>query len=135
MKNYKKYQMLFTISFVYIIVFMFFISYLYNNSYVKYTKINGIYILDDIIEIVVDKKSLLNLEKNKYIYLNSKKKKIKIISIDKNVYKKNNKYYHQILLKIKGITENTKLNISIFNKKEKLLDMLLKCWKEDNEKN
>ena len=39
----------------------------------------------------------------------------KIISIEKNIYK-DKKYYHQVLLKIKGINKNTKINISIYNK-------------------
>ncbi len=131
MKRYKKYQLLFTINVFTITIFILLLTMLFIKDYNEYTKINASYILDNIVEIVITTKELKQIEKNNYIYLNSKKTKIEIISTTKNIYQRKKVYYHQILLKINGITNKNLLNISIFNKKERMINLFFDCWKEE----
>lgn len=131
MKNYKKYQLLFTINLITIIIFSLFLITISTKYYNEYTKINSSYILDNIVEIVITTKELKQIEKNNYIYLNSKRRKIEIISTIKNIYQRKNIKYHQVLLKINNIKDKSTLNISIFDKKEKIIKLLFDCWKEE----
>lgn len=130
MKNYRKYQLLFSMSFLLIFSVVIFTIYILNGYYREYTNIRGIYILDNVIEIIVDTSTLKKIEKNNTLFLNSKKKKYQIISIEKNVYK-DRKYYHQVLLKIRGINKDTKINVSIYNKKRKLIYLFIDGFKEE----
>jgi len=66
---------------IFISIFMIFIFKCIFKNYDEYSKLNSVYILDNIMEIVVTTKELRQLEKNNCIYLNSKKKKIKIRKI------------------------------------------------------
>lgn len=131
MKRYKKYQLLFTINIITIIIFVLFLITISIKYYNDYTKISSSYILDNMVEIVITTKELKQIEKNNYIYLNSKRKKIEIISTIKNIYQRKNIKYHQVLLKINHITDKSILNISIFNKKEKIIKLFFDCWKEE----
>ncbi len=130
MKRYKKYQLLFTINIIIIILFILFVISLTKINYNEYTKLNSIYIIDNVVESVVTSKQLKYLEKNNFVYLNSSRKKIEILSITKNIYKRDGEFYHQILLKINKIKENTIINMSIPQKKRKLIILIKDCWKE-----
>lgn len=131
MKKYRKYQLLFSINLLTIAIFVLFLITIFIKYYNEYTKINASYILDNIVEIVINTKELKQIEKNNYVYLNSKKTKIEMISTTKNIYQRKKTYYHQVLLKINGITNKSTLNISIFYKKEKIINLFFDCWKEE----
>ena len=125
MRNYKKNMFLSYISFLFLILFFLFVLYIYLNFYYTYNYYKGIYVIDDICEVYVKRGDAFYLKKNPYVYLNSKRRKVKLISTDKI----NNKYYN-VLLKIKNINKDTKLNISIFKSKNRIIDMLIKPWRE-----
>lgn len=131
MKNYKKYQLLFSLNLFVISIFTFFITMCSLNSYNEYTKLNSVYILDNIIDVMLTTKDLKQLEKNNYLYLNSKRKRVEILNITKNILKKGNTYYHQTRLKIDGISSKTNLNISIYQKKRRIIRLFFDCWKEE----
>ena len=98
MRKYKKYRLLFFFNFLTIILFLVTVIYFSINKYNEYIKLNAVYVLDNTIKTIVEEKELKIIEKNKYVYLNSKKYKVEIISISKNIYRKKNKIYHELLL-------------------------------------
>lgn len=131
MRNYKRYKIIFILSFIVIVSLIIFILNLWVNSYQDYEKLNSIFIEDNRISFIADDNTFKNLRKNKYLYYNGKKKKIKIINITKNIYKKSNKKYHQILVEVPGITSEENLNISIYKNKKKIISLFFEAWKED----
>ncbi len=131
MKRYKKYQLLFMFNLFLVILFIVFFIVIFIKKYNEYTKISSIYILDNIVQIVITTDELQQIQKNNYVYLNSKRKKIDIIAITKNVYKRNQINYHQVLIKLRPVDEKTILNISIFHKKRKMIELFWNCWKEE----
>ncbi len=131
MKIYKKYHLLFFMNFLTIITFLISLVYFNNINYNEYIKLDSIYVLDNTVKMIVDNKQLENIQKNKFIYLNSEKSKIKIISITKNIYIRRGINYHEVLLNIYNINEKTDLNISIYNKKKSYITIFKDCWKEE----
>ncbi len=131
MKKYKKYRLLFFFNFVTIICFLITLFYFSVNKYNKYIKLNYIYALNDEIKLIVGDKELKIIEKNKYIYLNSKKYPLEIVSITRNIYKNNNKYYNELILKIKDVKLNNNPSISILSNKKSYITMFKSCWKEE----
>lgn len=127
MKNYKKKYLIRYITVLYIFIIVLFILYSLNNYYSKYKIYRGTFLLDNMFEIIVPNKSLKYLEKNKYIYINSIKKKYKIININKNIYKNNN----LVVLKINDLINKNKIIVSIYDDKEKLINIFKIFFKED----
>ncbi len=127
MKNYKKKYLIRYITVLYIFIIVLFILYSLNNYYSKYKIYRGTFLLDNMFEIIVPNKSLKYLEKNKYIYINSIKKKYKIININKNIYKNNN----LVVLKINNLINKNKIIVSIYDDKEKLINIFKIFFKED----
>ena len=127
MKNYKKKYLIRYITVLYIFIIVLFILYSLNNYYSKYKIYRGTFLLDNMFEIIVPNKSLKYLEKNTYIYINSIKKKYKIININKNIYKNNN----LVVLKINNLINKNKIIVSIYDDKEKLINIFKIFFKED----
>ena len=131
MRKYKKYRLLFFFNFLTIILFLVTVIYFSINKYNEYIKLNAVYVLDNTIKTIVEEKELKIIEKNKYVYLNSKKYKVEIISISKNIYRKKNKIYHELLLKIKNLKNKDNINVSIVSNKKTYITMFKSCWKEE----
>lgn len=131
MRKYKKYRLLFFYNFLTIVSFLITLIYFSNNKYNEFIKINSIYVINDSIKIIVDTNTLKIIEKNKYVYLDSKKYPIEIIYITKNISRNNNKAFHEIVFKINNIKLNNNLNISIVSNKKSYITMFQSCWKEE----
>ena len=131
MRNYKKYRTIMLLSFIEIVSFILFIFNLFISSYQDYVKLNGIFIEENRVSFITDSKILISLRKNKFLYYNGKKKKIKILKVTKNIYKKEKKTYHQILVEIPGIKNDKNLNISMYKNKKSKISLFLDTWKED----
>ena len=130
-RNYKKYRTIMLLSFIEIVSFILFIFNLFISSYQDYVKLNGIFIEENRVSFITDSKILISLRKNKFLYYNGKKKKIKILKVTKNIYKKEKKTYHQILVEIPGIKNDKNLNISMYKNKKSKISLFLDTWKED----
>lgn len=113
--------------------FLFFLFLMMSSTmtYNEYKKLDVIYVLDNVIEVFLTEEDLKQIQKNNYLYLNSKKQKVKFLSITKNVYQRKKLSYHQVLLEISNINKNTTLNISIFREKKKWITLLKDSWKEE----
>lgn len=129
MKIYKRYKLLFIINCFTIIVFLSSIVYFKVTKYNDYLKINANYIKKNQVRIVVEDKLFKKIEKNPYVYVNTKKKQIKIVSITKNIYREKKKSYHEVFLNL-DLERKGNLELSILNKKKEFITMFKECWKE-----
>lgn len=130
-RKYRAYQFLFSFNFIVIVMFFIFLGSSRFYSYNEYTKLNAIYVVDNIIHVVLTNKEFKQLEKNRYLYLNSVKKKVNILSVTKNIYKRENIFYHQVSLEIKGVSDSTTLNVSMLKKKENVVNLFRTCFEEE----
>lgn len=129
MKIYKRYKLLFIINCFTIILFLSSIVYFKVTKYNDYLKINANYIKKNQVRIIVEDKLFKKIEKNPYVYANTKKKKIKIVSITKNIYREKKKSYHEVFLNL-DLERKGNIELSILNKKKEFITMFKECWKE-----
>ena len=100
----------------------------------RYSVINGIVYTDDLILIVVREDERKIIYHNSYFYIDDKKTKYSInedrgISIIKNDID-----YYELLIKTKIDNKyklNDTLDISIKNKREKIIDIFRLIWEDD----
>ena len=129
-KKYENDSLIFALSFLSIITFIILIILSMRKDYKKYVSIPANHIADNIVEVVLTTKELKYLQKNKYVFNDSKKIKIEIISITKQAYK-NTKRCHLVVLKLKLKKGQTNvIYISIYDKREKYIKLLKQFWKE-----
>ena len=105
-----------------IILFLF--SYNYKIKY--YHNINLIYISDNRYNVLVNDKEFDLIKNNRIIYISNNKYKYKIISYDKNILHRSNKYYHNIVISINKKNNYKNSDIikgSIVSKRIRLIDI------------
>ncbi len=132
-KRYEKNQALFTSIFLLIISYIIFIDIIFTNTYNKYILINASVLNDKVIDTFITNKELKYLKANHYVYINDKKYKRKIEEVNRNILKQNNKFYHEVKVKIdldKKYKVGDSITIRVMEKKEKLYKIFKSCWKE-----
>ncbi len=133
-KNYEKRQLIFSLSFLLFIGYLFFVSALFTFKFTKYILINGNVLSDEIVEVLVDNHELKYLKANRYVYVKDKKYKKEIIEVNRNVLKNNKKNYHQVKIKMKvdkKYKEFDNIVLKTIEKHEKLYKIFSSCWKEE----
>lgn len=133
-KNYEKYECLIFVIIVFIVIESV-ICYLYfNNKYRTYLNITSIIVTDDYVKTYVDSKTLRKLNQSKYFYVDNKRLKYDVISIEKNIMKKNKDYFHEVMINFKipkKYKDNDTINISIYSNKSAIYTIFKKCWESD----
>lgn len=133
-KNYEKTTGIIVLLAIMILLEIIVITVLYNYKMFNYTIISSIYLDKNSIMTFVDKKERKDLYKNKYLYIDNKKIKYKILKDKGITLKENNKEYYEIYLKLK-LKGKYKLNdyikITIQNKKIRLLEIFKLIWDGD----
>ena len=85
---------------------------------------------------IVNNEDMKIFYKNKYLYFNGKKNIYSIEKITKDIIKKDNKKYNEVLLKFKfskkKYKDNDVIDISIRSEKEPIIDMFKLIWKGEN---
>lgn len=125
----KSYEDLFTIKLLILIttiIEIIFVSYLFTNKTYTYIKLDGIVIKDNLINIIVSKKEQKIIDKNKYLYLNDKKIKYKIIEEKLDIIKKDNNKYNQLILEFKFNNKykaNDIISLTFKNKKINFIEI------------
>lgn len=125
----KSYEDLFTIKLLILIttiIEIIFVSYLFTNKTYTYIKLDGIVIKDNLINIVVSKKEQKIIDKNKYLYLNNKKIKYKIIEEKLDIIKKDKNKYNQLILEFKFNNKykaNDIISLTFKNKKINFIEI------------
>lgn len=127
--SYKKVKLLYLIgSFILIILFSC-IVILFNKKIIKYRVFDGIVFSDSLVVLMVDGNDLDLFYTNSYVFINNKKIKFELYKVDKDILKRDNKYYSEIYLKMdfNKYKENDVLKISILDEKiysYKLFDVI-----------
>lgn len=133
LKNYEKRLAIYISIILFFISFLIFVSYLLFNKHFCYENYTG----------VVSNKSTVVMIKNseiKYFYQNAtlindaKKKKFTIRKVYRNILKKDNVNYSQIVIDFKlpeKVKDNDVLNISLRKKQERLINIFKIIWKEE----
>ena len=133
-KNYEKTTfVLFIFYILLVLIIVYFISLFYFKID-RYSIINGIVYTDELVLIVVDEKERNIIYNNSTVYIDNKKYKYSI-NEDRGITIINNGIcYYEILIKI-DINNKYKINdtldISIKNKREKVINIFKIIWEDD----
>lgn len=133
-KNYEKNQLIITMSFLLIVIFIILLINLFKHRYRTYKNINSIVVTENYLELIINSNDLKLLNSSNYLYIDNKKKKREIISIEKDVLKRNNITYHDVIIRVKfpnKYKDNDYVKLTIYDKKEKLFSIFKSCWKEE----
>lgn len=133
-KNYEKNQLIITMSFLLIVIFIILLINLFKHRYRTYKNINSIVVTENYLELIINSNDLKLLNSSNYLYIDNKKKKREIISIEKDVLKRNNTTYHDVIIRVKfpnKYKDNDYVKLTIYDKKEKLFSIFKSCWKEE----
>lgn len=123
-------MILFIINFVLVLIFIILIYVFIHKSYSEYTVIPASYVVDNVVEVTLSNSELSYIQKNKFVFYKSRKKKVEFISVIRDAYK-NRKRNNQVLLRINlDEGEESLVYISIFKRKRSFMDLLLDSWKE-----
>ena len=131
-KNYESISFLYTVIFVISIVFFILLFFSTRKNIRTYKVIMSTVMKNDIVEVLVTDKELKTIYNNKYLFIDKRKKKIKIEKIDKKVLKRSNKYYHSVIFKVelnKRVKENDTKKLLFFDEKVTFFDMMKVIWK------
>ena len=137
--NYSKYERFGLIIFLVIILIIFEIIFIIsivrckNELYISYS---GFVMKSNLGLFIINNEDMNVLYKNKYLYFNGKKISYSIEKITKDVIKKDNNKYNEVLINFKfskkKYKDNDVINISVRNEKEPIINMFKIIWKGEN---
>lgn len=137
--NYSKFERFGLLIFFIFILILFEIIFVINIMREKneiYISFSGVVMKNNIGLFIINDKDMKILYKNKYLYFNGKRNKYSIEKITKNVIKKNNNKYNEVLLKFKfskkKYKDNDVIDISIRRDKEPIIKMFKIIWRGEN---
>lgn len=111
-----------------------FLIILFESKEYKYEKLTTTVVKKDLVLLVVSKDTKQILYKNKYLYLNDKKKKYRIVEERKSVIRQGKKKYYELLISYK-FDKNYKssdiMSISIKNEKYRMIEIFKLIWDGD----
>ena len=136
--NYSRYERFGLLIFLIIILILFEIIFIINIMREKneiYISFSGVVMKNNIGLFIINDKDMKILYKNKYLYFNGKRIKYSIEKITKDVIKKDNNKYNEVLLKFKfskkKYKDNDVIDISIRRDKESIIKMFKIIWRGD----
>mgnify|MGYP004690268269 CR=1 FL=1 len=137
-KSYEKFRLIFFIVAIFILFEIVTVGTFYSKKYRDYKILNTIVITGNYTKSYLDSKEYNLVKSNNYLYIDDKKTKYEIVDVKKNVLRQDNRWYHEILFKIKFSSrykDNDTVSISAYNHKEFLFNIFKKCWEDDIWKN
>lgn len=118
-RRYEKFEKDIICFFIFLILIILFALFLINEKIVLYKLFNGVVYDKNTLVLVLNNNDISIFEKNRILYINSKKEKFKIKTINQNILKRNNKSYNQVFIKV-NFSNKYKVNdiveISIMDK-------------------
>lgn len=111
-----------------------FVITIYKHKEYKYEKLTATVIKDNLVVLVISSNTKKVLYKNKYLYLNDKKKKYKIIEEKQSVIKKGKKKYYEVLINYKFDKQyktSDIMFISIKKEKYRIIEIFKLIWDGD----
>ena len=137
--NYSRYERFGLLIFLIIILILFEIIFIVNIMREEneiYISFSGVVMKNNIGLFIINDKDMKILYKNKYLYFNGKRIKYSIEKITKDVIKKDNNKYNEVLINFKfskkKYKDNDVINISVRNEKEPIINMFKIIWKGEN---
>ena len=134
--NYSKYERFGIIIFFIILLVIFeivFIVSIIRNKNELYVSYSGVVAKSNMGLFIINNNEMNILYKNRYLYFNGKRIKYSIEKITKDVIKKDNNKYNEVLINFKFFKkkykDNDAINISIRNEKEPIINMFKIIWK------
>ena len=124
MKKYKNCESIIILDFIFLVTSVFVLISVFTKDIPDYEVVQAEKVIDNVYVVLISKKYFKNFEKNQYVYVNSKRKKIEIIEVTKNYYKN----YHRILIRYND--NKNILKMSIYKEKKKFIELFMKCWEE-----
>ena len=128
--NYSKYERFSIIIFLIIILLIFeiiFIISIFNEKNELYISYSGVVMKSNLGVFIINNNEMNILYKNRYLYFNGKRIKYSIEKITKDVIKKDNSKYNEVVINFKfskkKYKDNDVINISIRNEKEPIINM------------
>ena len=136
--NYSRYERFCLLIFLIIILILFEVIFIINIMREKneiYISFSGVVMKNNIGLFIINDKDMKILYKNKYLYFNGKRIKYSIEKITKDVIKKDNNKYNEVLLRFKfskkKYKDNDVIDISIRRDKESIIKMFKIIWRGD----
>ena len=134
--KYSKYERFGFVIFLIVILIFFEIIFIINIIRLKnelYVNYSGVVMKNNIGLFIIDNDEMKIIYKNKYLYFNGNKIKYSIERITKDVIKKDNKKYNEVLLNFKfsnkKYKDNDVIDISIRSDREPIIEMFKIIWK------
>ena len=135
-KRYEKFSYTIVLVIVLIIAEIVFLINIIKNKNELYVSYSGVVAKSNIGLFIVNDDEMSILYKNKYLYFNGRRVKYSIEKITRNVIKKDNKKYNEVLINFqfskKKYKDSDVISISIRNDKEPIINMFKIIWKGDN---
>lgn len=132
-KKYELFGSVELLSVILFILFFVFVGFCFTYPFVKiYKSLSCVFIGDSSVSLIVNSKDLAWFYKNDYILVDGKKIKFGIESEMRNVMKKDNRIYHQLVLNLKNISkykENDVVDLKIYQKSISFFQSFLEIWK------
>ena len=136
--NYSRYERFGLLIFFVVILILFEIIFIINIMREEneiYISFSGVVMKNNIGLFIINDKDMKILYKNKYLYFNGKRIKYSIEKITKDVIKKDNNKYNEVLLRFKfskkKYKDNDVIDISIRRDKESIIKMFKIIWRGD----
>lgn len=127
MRNYRKEELLLFSNLFILFITIFFVTKVLKDSIKTYEVVSASLLIDNNYTVFVNDKCLSYLNRNKYVYINSKRVKVSIVEINRKYYKN----YNKLILRINMKKASKEMNITIYNEKKSFFKLFLKCWEED----
>ena len=133
-RNYEKKILISIFIILLIILEIIFLIFLYNTKIYNYELLNGVVIKDDLVLLIVSEKENNLLNKNSYLYLNSKKIKYKVFEDRGFVLKRDNEKYKEVILEFKfnkKYKANDSMQIILKKDKKRIIEIFKIIWDGD----
>lgn len=133
-RNYEKKILISIFIILLIILEIVFLIFLYNTKIYNYELLNGVVIKDDLVLLIVSEKENNLLNKNSYLYLNSKKIKYKVFEDRGFVLKRDNEKYKEVILEFKfnkKYKANDSMQIILKKDKKRIIEIFKIIWDGD----
>ncbi len=132
----KKYELFGSVELLAVVLFGLFFTFVivcFTYPFVKtYKSISCVFIGDGSVSLIVGSKELSWFYKNHSVLVDGKKINFGIESEMRNVMKKDNKIYHQLVLNLKEVSkykENDVVDLKIYQKSISFFQAFLEIWK------
>lgn len=133
-KKYENNQNL-IISWLFLIIALWSSLTVLNKEIYIYKKISGVLYTDSAMEVVISREDTKLLQKNKYVFINNKKMKIKIVQVNENILRRNKTSYNQVFINIgeKVGSVGEVFSVTAVTKRIKVANIFKIIWEGDND--